>query len=210
MQPNERAEEARAHWEGVYGKATQNGVSWYRPHLETSLRLIQSAVGPGAAILDVGGGHSTLADDLTACGYRNLTVCDISETALAHARQRLGETAGQVRWLAGDIRDLSLPERGFDLWHDRAVFHFFTAAEDRQAYVRQVEATVKPGGHVVIATFGPQGPMKCSGLEVCRYDADTLAEVFGSRFRLAESLIEVHETPFHTQQQFLYCHFLAN
>jgi SAM-dependent methyltransferase len=182
-------------------------VSWYAPHLETSLALIERAALPrSASIIDVGGGASTLVDDLLLRGYKNLTVLAVSQTAIALTKGRLGLTAEQVRWLVADITEIELEPGAYDLWHDRAVFHFLTAKERRIAYVRQVTRSVKPGGHVIVSTFGPQGPTKCSGLDVVRYDAESLHREFGARFRLEESSTELHHTPLGTTQQFLYCY----
>lgn len=197
----------KAHWEKVYGTKAPDAVSWYRPHLETSLALVERAAPErGAAIIDVGGGASTLVDDLLERGYRNLTVLDISQKAIDAARKRLGAAAEGVRWVAGDVTEAALPAQAYDLWHDRAVFHFLTASEQRAAYVRQVLHAVKRGGHVFISTFGPEGPVKCSGLDVMRYDAEVLHAEFGARFRLVESSKEIHRTPFGTTQQFLSCY----
>jgi len=208
MQTEHEAPDAKAHWDRVYGRVAHDAVSWYRPHLETSLRLIQSAAGQDASIIDVGGGHSTLVDDLVQHSYRNVTVLDVSEVALSRSRQRLGQAAESVTWRVGNILTAPLPQAGYDVWHDRAVFHFLRDPQQRIDYVRQVEHAMRPGGHLVMATFGPQGPVKCSGLEVCRYDAESLAELFGPRFHLVESLLEMHQTPSGGQQQFLYCHFI--
>jgi SAM-dependent methyltransferase len=195
-------------WEKVYATKAPDAVSWYRPHLERSLDLIVRAVpGPSAAILDVGGGQSTLVDDLLARGYRNVTVLDISETAFAVTKKRLGAAAGQVRWLVEDITTAALEASAYDLWHDRAVFHFLTEETQRAAYVRQVAHAVKPGGHVIVSTFGPEGPARCSGLDVMRYDAQALHQQFGARFRLVESSQELHQTPFGATQQFLTCYY---
>ncbi len=207
MPIEESAHQAKLHWDTVYSKAEPDAVSWYRAHLDTSLRFILGTAGTHAAIIDVGGGHSTLVDDLLELGYRNITVCDVSEVALDRTKLRLGNAAELVKWQAGDILTTDLPERRYDIWHDRAVFHFLANPDQRLAYVQQITRAMKPGGHVVIATFGPQGPLKCSGLQVCRYDADSLAGIFGSRFKLKEALLEMHETPFATTQQFLYCQF---
>ncbi|MCE5309574.1 MAG: class I SAM-dependent methyltransferase [Acidobacteriales bacterium] len=197
------------HWERIYGTKAPDQMSWFRPHLETSLDLIERA-GQGdrsASIIDVGGGISTLVDDLVERGYRNITVLDISQAALDVAQKRLGKAAKSVRWVRTDVTQSTLPARSFDVWHDRAVFHFLTKPEDRLAYVRNVASAVKPGGHVIIGTFGPEGPVKCSGLDVMRYDAQSLHAEFGPRFHLVESSKELHVTPFGTEQQFLYCHF---
>lgn len=194
------------HWDKVYRTKPPDAVSWYRAHLERSLELIESvAPDRSAAIIDVGGGESTLVDDLLAKGYRNITVLDISPTAIEVARKRIGDLARQVTWLTADVTQAAIPHRYYDVWHDRAVFHFLTAAEQRAAYVRQVAESMKPGGHVIVATFGPEGPEKCSGLNVVRYDADSLHDEFGAHFRLVESATELHQTPFGTTQQFLYC-----
>jgi ubiquinone/menaquinone biosynthesis C-methylase UbiE len=195
------------HWEKVYTEKAPDAVSWYRPHLETSRGLIESlAPDKASAIIDVGGGESTLPHDLLALGYQNITVLDISQTAVAANRKRLGEESGRIRWIVGDITRIQLMRTSYDIWHDRAVFHFLTASSDRTTYVRQVVRAVKPGGHVIISTFGPEGPTKCSGLDVMRYDAEALHREFGVHFRLLGSREELHETPFGTTQQFLYCY----
>lgn len=207
MPGQQRAEDRQAHWDGVYSRNASDAVSWYRPHLETSLRLIQDVTSPESPVLDVGGGHSTLVDDLIVRGYRKITVLDASEVALDQAKHRLGSAAETVTWQVGDILTASLPEDHYDVWHDRAVFHFLSNPEERSAYLRQASNALKPGGRLIIATFGPQGPMKCSGLEVCRYSAESLAAVLGPRFTLTESLIEIHKTTSGNEQQFLYCSF---
>jgi 2-polyprenyl-3-methyl-5-hydroxy-6-metoxy-1,4-benzoquinol methylase len=199
--------DAKTHWEKVYTTKAPESVSWYRAHLEISLALIErAAVTRSSSIIDIGGGESTLVDDLLLRGYKNLTALDVSQTAIEVTKKRLASAAGQVRWLVGDIVEIELEPHAYDLWHDRAVFHFLTTPERRLAYVRQVTRAVKPGGHVIVSTFGPEGPTKCSGLEVMRYDAVSLHGEFGGRFRLVESSKEVHQTPFGTTQQFLYCY----
>lgn len=199
--------DVKSHWETVYSKKTPETVSWYRPHLETSLALIvRAAPETSAAIIDVGGGESTLVDDLLARGYQNVTILDVSHTAIDVTRKRLGQAADRVHWLAADITATQLEPFAYDIWHDRAVFHFLTAPEHRIAYVRNAARAVKPGGHVIVSTFGPEGPAKCSGLDVMRYDADSLHNEFGRRFRLVESSAELHRTPSGISQQFLYCY----
>jgi 2-polyprenyl-3-methyl-5-hydroxy-6-metoxy-1,4-benzoquinol methylase len=199
--------DVRTHWEKIYTTKASDQVSWYRPHLETSLALIMRSISDRAAsIIDVGGGESTLVDDLFEQGFRNITVLDVSHAAIDVNKTRLGEKAGGIHWIVADITRVKLEPKAYDVWHDRAVFHFLTAQEQRAAYVRQVARAVKPGGHVIVSTFGPEGPTKCSGLDVVRYDADTLHDEFGVRFRLVESSKEVHQTPFGTTQQFLYCY----
>jgi SAM-dependent methyltransferase len=198
---------AQEHWEHIYSTKGPDEVSWYSPHLNASLELIEhTSVPQYAAIIDVGGGESTLVDDLLARGYENLTVLDISQTAIDACKKRLGQDARRLHWLTADITHVELDGSQFDLWHDRAVFHFLTKADDRAAYVRQVAKAVKIGGHVIVGTFGPEGPTRCSGLEVVRYDADSLHHEFGGRFRLLESTRLLHRTPFGTSQQFLYCY----
>ncbi|HLZ91333.1 MAG TPA: class I SAM-dependent methyltransferase [Candidatus Acidoferrum sp.] len=182
-------------------------MSWYRAHLETSLALIERAArSPSASIIDIGAGESTLVDDLLARGYENITVFDISETALDVTKKRLGPLAQQSEWIVADVTQVELPPSAYDVWHDRAVFHFLTSIEQRAAYVRNVAKAVRAGGHVIVSTFGPEGPTKCSGLQVSRYDAASLHGEFGPRFRLVESSQELHRTPFGTTQQFLYCY----
>jgi len=198
--------EQQAHWEHVYQSKAADAVSWYRPHLERSMQLIRCAAPDlSASVIDVGGGESTLVDDLLAAGYRDITVLDISSTAIEVSKQRLGSDAERVAWLAADITEVELPEHRYDVWHDRAVFHFLTDPAQRADYVRQVTRSVKPGGHVIVATFGSDGPQKCSGLDVVRYDADALHDEFGAAFQLLESTNELHETPFRSIQQFVYC-----
>jgi 2-polyprenyl-3-methyl-5-hydroxy-6-metoxy-1,4-benzoquinol methylase len=199
--------DVRTHWEKIYTTKEPDEVSWYRPHLETSLALILRSVSDRtASIIDVGGGESTLVDDLLERGFQNITVLDVSHTAIDTNKARLGEKASGVYWLVADITQVELQPKSYDVWHDRAVFHFLTTPEQRAAYVRQVVRSVKPGGHVIVSTFGPEGPTKCSGLDIVRYDADSLHDEFGARFRLVESSKEMHQTPFGSTQQFLYCY----
>ena len=199
--------DVKTHWENVYSTKAPESVSWYRAHLETSLALTARAgVALAASIIDIGGGESTFVDDLLLRGYKNLTVLDVSQTAIEVTKKRLGPAAEQVRWLEGDILKIELEPRAYDLWHDRAVFHFLTTPARRVAYVRQVASAVRPGGHVIICTFGPEGPTKCAGLEVMRYDSESLHGEFGGRFRLVESSKELHQTPFGATQQFLHCY----
>jgi SAM-dependent methyltransferase len=197
----------KMHWEKVYTTTAPESVSWYRAHLETSLALVERAApARSSSIIDIGAGESTFVDDLLRLGYNNLTVLDVSETAIDVTKKRLGPAADRVHWLVGDILEVDLAAKAYDLWHDRAVFHFLTDPASRAAYVRQVARAVKPGGHVIVSTFGPEGPTKCSGLEVMRYDAGSLHGEFGARFRLIESSKELHQTPRGTNQQFLYCY----
>lgn len=183
-------------------------TSWFEPHLQTSLHWIsEAAPDRSASIIDVGGGESTLSDDLLAMHYRSLTVLDIAKAAITKSRNRLGAAAEKINWLVGNVIEVALPPRAYDVWHDRAVFHFLTEPDRRSAYVRQLSSSLKTGGHVVIATFGPQGPEKCSGLVTMRYNADSLQRELGQDFRLVRSSVVEHHTPFGTAQQFLYCQF---
>lgn len=195
------------HWETVYDTKDAAQVSWYAPHLETSLQLIQRlAPHPQATILDVGSGASTLADDLLAAGYIHLSMLDISKHALEIAQTRLGVQGRQVQWLVGDVLEMEFAPQAYEVWHDRAVFHFLTEKSQRERYVQQVLHTVKPNGHVIMATFGRGGPKQCSGLEVMRYDSQGLHGEFGQSFRLLDSLTVNHQTPSGITQQFLYCY----
>jgi ubiquinone/menaquinone biosynthesis C-methylase UbiE len=196
----------KEHWETIYSNKSADEVSWFQPEARLSLALItEAAPDPDAAILDVGGGASSLVDGLLAAGYANVTVLDLSSAALEQARTRLGEEAARVKWLEADIRTVELPPAATDVWHDRAVFHFLTSPEDRQLYVRQVQRAVRPGGYVLVATFADDGPERCSGLEVARYNADTLHAEFGSGFRMLRSERENHVTPWGSTQRFVYC-----
>ena len=199
--------QTKDHWEKVYTTRATDAVSWFQPHADTSVGLIKATgAALDASIIDVGGGASTLVDDLLALGYTNLTVLDLSAAALAAARQRLGGKASRVRWIEADITRANLPEREFDIWHDRAVFHFLTSPEERAAYVQAVFRAVKPGGHVIVATFAEDGPNQCSGLPVMRYRPDELHAEFGEAFALLKHEKEEHHTPSGTVQQFVYCY----
>jgi len=197
---------AREHWQKVYETKKPTEVSWYQAEARRSLTLIRHATPDrAAAIIDVGGGASTLVDGLLAQGYSNVTVLDVSGVALAQARDRLGEEAERVTWLEANVLEVALPASGYAVWHDRAVFHFLTAASDRQRYVQQVRHSVAVGGHVIAATFAADGPTRCSGLEVARYAPDELHAQFGAGFQLLESMREEHRTPSGAAQAFTYC-----
>lgn len=197
----------KVHWETVYETKSDRQVSWFREHLDNSLQMIlETKVGKEAAIIDVGGGSSSLAADLFEQGFADVSVLDISAKALEKSKARLGKRAAQIEWIEADITQVSLPENHYDVWHDRAVFHFLTAAEDRQKYVEQVLRSLKVGGHIIVASFGENGPQKCSGLDVVRYNPETMHNEFGNNFNLVESLSEAHETPFQTTQEFIYCY----
>jgi ubiquinone/menaquinone biosynthesis C-methylase UbiE len=203
--------EPKSHWEHIYSTRAANGVSWYQPHATRSLGLIRGvASGPDTRIIDVGGGASTLVDDLLAGGMSALTVLDISASALQVAQRRLGPQAERVRWITADITRIELEEAACDVWHDRAVFHFLTDPADRAAYVAQVKRAVRRGGHVIVAAFGPDGPEQCSGLPVVRYGPGQLHAQFGGDFELLDHVAEQHRTPAGTVQQFVYCHCLLH
>lgn len=199
--------QSKEHWDNVYTTKATDAVSWFQEHAENSLKLIQQTGVPlTAAIIDIGGGASTLVDDLLAKGYSNLSVLDISSAALSTSQCRLGAKASNVNWVVADITNADIPAQSYDVWHDRAVFHFLTTAEDRQAYVQAVLRAVKPGGHVIVATFAEDGPLQCSGLPVMRYNSDELHAEFGEPFTLVHHEKESHRTPFGTAQQFTYCY----
>jgi 2-polyprenyl-3-methyl-5-hydroxy-6-metoxy-1,4-benzoquinol methylase len=195
------------HWNAVYQRKAAEQVSWFQPHLGTSLALIRALALPRSArIIDVGGGVATLVDDLLDEGFAAPTVLDISERALETSRQRLGARAAAVRWIVGDITEVDLGEARYDVWHDRAVFHFLTDPAARRAYVRAAMGALAPGGHIIVATFGVHGPEQCSGLDVVRYDADGLHAEFGGGFEKVRSLTELHQTPLGSEQEFVYCY----
>lgn len=198
--------EPKSHWEEVYASKSPDAVSWYAPHLRESLAYIQRTQLPkSAAIIDVGGGEATLVDDLLDAGYSNVAVLDISAHAVQVCKQRLGTRAAAVAWHVADVLEQRFEAGSFDIWHDRAVFHFLNSDEQRAAYVRQVVHALKPGGYAIVGTFGPQGPTQCSGLPVTRYAPDELHGQFGARFTLVESSYDVHKTPWGSHQQFVYC-----
>lgn len=198
----------KEHWESVYSSKATDEVSWFQGRAERSMQFIEaSGVPRDAAIIDVGGGASVLVDELLARRYTDITVLDLSAAALDAARQRMGKLATRVSWLEADITEASLEPEAFDLWHDRAVFHFLVSSEDRLKYVRNMRKAVKPGGHVIIATFAEDGPLKCSGLPVMRYSSTELASELGDGFTLIDDEKETHETPFGTTQRFTWCWF---
>jgi SAM-dependent methyltransferase len=202
------AESLRAHWEKIYTSKGENEVSWFQENPLPSLDLIAKAGATAAsAVIDVGGGASRLVDALIENGFRHATVLDLSEAALAAAKARLGGRADQVQWLVADVTVWEPPAAAYDLWHDRATFHFLTEERDRAAYVARLTKAVKPGGHAIIATFAPDGPERCSGLPVARYDAQSLGRAVGDAFELVETLRHEHKTPRGAEQRFQFSLF---
>lgn len=198
--------QTKEHWEKVYTTKAATHVSWFQEHAAMSLQLItRQSVPLSASIIDVGGGASTLVDDLLDAGYRKLTVLDLSGAAIATAKARLGERAVLVQWLEANVLEERLPPHRFDVWHDRAVFHFLTTEQEREAYVQQVLRAVKPGGLIIVATFAEDGPTQCSGLPVMRYSANDLHAQFGAPFELLGHEMESHMTPGGNEQKFVYC-----
>jgi ubiquinone/menaquinone biosynthesis C-methylase UbiE len=195
----------KSHWEAVYRVKAADQVSWFQSEARISLDLIrQAAAGPSDPIIDVGGGASTLIDGLVRAGYREVTVLDLSMTALEQSKKRLGEAASQVTWIEGDVLEFLLPAGRYAIWHDRAVFHFLTSAADRRRYVTQLRSALRPGGQVILATFSSEGPERCSGLPVMRYDIEDLDRELGSGFRRLSEESEEHRTPSGAGQAFTY------
>ena len=195
----------QAHWQNIYRTKSVDSVSWHRPHLDVSLELLAAAgMSATSRVIDVGGGASTLVDDLLDRGLRNVSVLDLSEQALAVAQRRLGARAKLVKWYAGDVLDIALPSGGFDLWHDRAVLHFLTDVTDAKRYAQSAASALPIGGHAVIAGFAPEGPERCSGLPVARRSAEDIAAMFAPAFTLVHECTERHRTPAGSEQLFAY------
>jgi 2-polyprenyl-3-methyl-5-hydroxy-6-metoxy-1,4-benzoquinol methylase len=200
-------ESRKSHWEKAYAEKGEAGVSWFEDRPAVSLDFIeQIGSTPATSLIDIGGGASRLVDALVASGWHSVTVLDISETALDAAKARLGSAAGEVQWIAADVTQWQ-PTGTYDIWHDRAAFHFLIDRLDREAYVERLGAAVKPGGHAIIATFAPDGPERCSGLPVVRYDAAALAHVVGPAFELEASRNYLHQTPWGSTQSFQFSLF---
>lgn len=198
----------RDHWKQVYTTRATDQVGWYAPHLQTSIDWIgELALPADSPIIDIGCGASTLVDDLLEAGYRSITAIDIAEPALCLVRERLGAKSELVNWLAADVTAVQLPDKAYELWHDRAVFHFLTAAEDRKAYRANLLAALRPDGHLIIGTFAPEAPARCSGLPVQRYSEQQLVDELGPDFALVRHAREMHMTPGGVEQMYLYCQF---
>lgn len=200
-------ESRQNHWENVYTSKGENQVSWFQETPALSLELIALAGAvPSSGIIDIGGGASRLVDCLVSQGYEDVTVLDLSPAALASARSRMGDTAERVTWIAADVTTWE-PSRSYDVWHDRAAFHFLTLAKDQAAYVARLRRALRPGGHAIIGTFAPDGPERCSGLLVSRYDAASLAVTLGSGFELIDARRHEHVTPWGAAQKFQFSTF---
>jgi len=196
------------HWERVYKKNASTEVGWYQAYPERSLKLINdTGVGADGSIIDIGGGTSTLAGHLLDQGYRQITVLDLSGNAIEKAKLQLGEKSGRINWIEADVTKYSFMEK-YDIWHDRAVFHFLTEAEDREGYKNSLDHALRLNGHLIISTFSPDAPPKCSGLSVVRYSPEALQNELGDNFILVESLVEDHVTPSGVKQNFIFCRFI--
>ena len=199
----------KEHWEKVYQTKSPDEVSWYQPSPILSLQLIANTrLAFDAPIIDIGGGASTLVGELCDSGYSNVSVLDVSASALAHAKHRCADKVSEVRWYEEDVTCFKPPHR-FALWHDRAVFHFLTSRADRDSYIKVLKQSIEPGGHIIMMTFAIDGPKKCSGLDIVQYDTDKLILEFGPGFELVETGFDVHLTPAGNQQKFAYFRFLA-
>lgn len=199
--------DSKSHWNKVHTKRSPAEVSWYQPRPAVSLELIESCgLACDAGIIDVGAGASTLVDELLKLGHSRLAVLDISPAGIEHCQSRLGAEAEKVEWYVADVTDFDAPHE-FEMWHDRAVFHFLTDARDRVGYRRSLLNAVKSGGHAIVATFSLEGPPRCSGLDVVRYGPETLSAELGPELELIESRDEAHETPTGATQAFTYCLF---
>lgn len=200
----------QAHWQNVYATKAEKEVSWYQENPAPSLDLIAATgISTDAAIIDVGGGASRLVDSLLKKGFSRVAMLDLSGKALEEARKRLGRRGDEVEWIVADVTSWR-PSSTYDLWHDRAAFHFLTEPTDRDAYVGSLTKAIRPGGHVIIATFAPDGPVRCSGLPIVRYDPDKLASTLGPAFKLIDSRRHDHITPGRNTQRFQFSRFLRN
>lgn len=198
----------KQHWEQVYSRTVSDKPGWYTPHLQASLCWINQIEIPlYAPIIDVGCGDSTFAEDLLQEGYRSITVLDLCDKALSALKERLGSKQSQVAWLEDDITSVDLPVHYYELWHDRAVFHYFTDEEQQQQYREQLFNALKPGGHLILGTFAPEAPPKCSGLPVRRYTVEELENFLGDEFVMQQHRKRLHVTPGGRGQMYLFCHF---
>lgn len=197
----------KQHWQSVYQTKEIDDVSWYQREPATSLSMLEGAsLSQDSQIIDIGAGASVLADCLLEKGFQSLSLLDVSAAALAQTKKRLKNKANRIEWLVSDVREFST-ERQFDCWHDRAAFHFLVNENDRADYKKRLHQYLKPNGHLIIATFAIGGPSQCSGLPIVQYDEAKMKNEMGTKFKLLESLNEVHMTPWKTEQKFTYFHF---
>ena len=197
----------KLHWEKIYDEKNEDEVSWFQKETNESIKMIQSAGIENPKIIDVGSGRSRLLKYLIEIGYNDLTYLDISEHALKKSKEFLGEQSNKVRWISNDILNFKTDEK-FDIWHDRAVFHFLNEENRIRKYIEIVEKNISENGHLIIGTFSENGPLKCSGLEVRRYSEKVIEKLFNRSFKLIDSFYYDHVTPFNTTQNFLFSHFI--
>ena len=197
----------KLHWEKIYDEKNEDEVSWFQKETNESIKMIHNAEIENPKIIDVGSGRSKLLKNLIEVGYNHLTYLDISESALEKSKEFLGEQSNKVRWIAEDILNFKTDEK-FDIWHDRAVFHFLNEENLIKKYVKIVEKNISESGHLIIGTFSENGPLKCSGLEVRRYSQKVIEKIFNRSFKLIDSFYYDHVTPFNTTQNFLFSHFI--
>jgi len=197
----------KLHWEKIYDEKNEDEVSWFQKETDESIKMIQSAGIENPKIIDVGSGRSRLLKNLIEIGYNHLTYLDISESALEKSKEFLGEQSNKVRWISKDILNFKTDEK-FDIWHDRAVFHFLNEENLIRKYIEIVEKNISESGHLIIGTFSENGPLKCSGLEVRRYSEKVIEKLFNRSFKLIDSFYYDHVTPFNTTQNFLFSHFI--
>ena len=203
---NKPAEDREARWQSIYATEAEREVSWFQEHAQPSLGLIEEIASPSSVVVDIGGGDSRLVDGLLNRGFLDLTILDLSSIALSTAKERIGEEASHVKWIEADVTTWE-PSRTYDVWHDRATFHFMVEESDRAAYLSRLARALKPGGYGIIATFAPDGPEQCSGLPVRRYDAETLRQTLGADFQLISSQRHEHVTPWGATQPFQFSVF---
>ena len=197
----------KLHWEKIYDEKNEDEVSWFQKETNESLKMILSAGIENPKIIDVGSGRSKLLKNLIEIGYNHLTYLDISESALEKSKEFLGEQSNKVRWISKDILSFMTDEK-FDIWHDRAVFHFLNEENLIRKYIDIVEKNISESGHLIIGTFSENGPLKCSGLDVKRYSEKVIEKIFNRSFKLIDSFYYDHVTPFNTTQNFLFSHFI--
>ena len=197
----------KSHWEKIYDEKNEDEVSWFQKETNESIKMIQSAGIENPKIIDVGSGRSKLLKNLIEIGYNHLTYLDISESALEKSKEFLGEQSNKVRWISKDILSFMTDEK-FDIWHDRAVFHFLNEENLIRKYIEIVEKNISENGHLIIGTFSENGPLKCSGLDVKRYSEKVIEKIFNRSFKLIDSFYYDHVTPFNTTQNFLFSHFI--